>query len=156
MRSHAVYAEAQPVLYSSNIFSLTSPLVLLYLKDYVLRPQHFAQIRHVQLFPWVYFSNPAQHVGRIHEPYDSQTWPRFWSVVAEMRLSRLGLWLEYWGKVDDCTVASDWIKPAFMVSGVEEVGIHIQHRVTAWKWERMHKLEEALEKTWTNPRHEGG
>ena len=148
---HAIYNEALPVLYNSNTFSLASPLVLLYLKDYILRPQHFAEIRHLQLVPWVYFDNPAQFTGKIHEPFDSETWTRFWKVVGKMRLSSLGLWLEYWGQELGCTIGADWMEPVLQVHDVGRVGVHIQYRCSPWDWKRMPVMEEVIEKAWTSP-----
>lgn len=146
----AIYIEAIPILYKSNTFSVNSPLVLLYLHDYALLPQRFSEIRHLHLIPWVYFDNPAHDVGRIHEPYDPETWPRFWDLAANMGLRSLGLWVEKWGgNEEDCTVDADWIQPLLKVKGVGRVGIHLQLRVTIYDVRRLHVLEEEIEKQWT-------
>ena len=147
---HAIYAEATPVLYNSNTFSMSSPLILLYLKDYVLPPQHFNEIRHLQLVPWVYFDTPEHHLKRVHEPYDKETWPRFWDSVAEMDLMSLGLFVEYWGKGDDvdCSLTAKWIQPLTTVQGLRGVGILLRLRVRAWDTRRLKGLEEAIEKIW--------
>ena len=147
---HAIYAEAIPVLYNSNTFSMSSPLVLLYLKDYVLLPQRLNEIRHLQLVPWVYFHNPELHIKRIYEPFDKETWPRFWDTVAEMDLMSLGLWVEYWGIGDsvDSSLTADWVRPLTKVRGVRDVGIQLQLRVGAFDTRRLQGLEEEIEKLW--------
>ena len=60
---HTGYAEAISFLYNSNIFTMGYPLVLLYLKDYLLLPQRFAETRHLQLVPWIRFSDPKYITG---------------------------------------------------------------------------------------------
>lgn len=145
---HAIYAEAIPSLYNSNTFSMASPLVLLYIKDYILLPQRFEEIRHLQLIPWVYFENPEHFTGRIHAPYDEKTWSNFWTVVAGMGLRSLGLWVEYWGKAEECCIDADWIKPLLKVKGVNEVGIQLQFRAGPWDTRRLRGLEKDIEKSW--------
>lgn len=147
---HAIYAEATPILYKSNNFSMASPLVLRYLKDYTLRPQRLAEIRHLQLVPWVYFDDPELHLKRGHEPYDKETWLNFWAIVAEMDLMSLGLLVEYWGKEEDCTLDADWIQPLLKVKGLKSVGIQLQFRASAWDTRRLRSLEEEIERVWTS------
>ena len=147
---HAVYKEASPVLYNSNTFSMSSPLVLLYLKDYVILPQRFAEIRDLQLVPWVFFDNPEHHLRKVHEPYDNATWPRFWDVVAEMNLRSLGLWVEYWGRETDCTIDAPWIQPLLKVRNVKSVGIQLQLRAGAWDTRRLRDLEDRIQDLWTS------
>ncbi|KAL6718120.1 hypothetical protein ACLMJK_004207 [Lecanora helva] len=147
---HAIYAEVTPILYNSNTFSMSSPLVLLYLKDHVLLPQRFADIRHLQLVPWVFFDNPELHLKKIYEPYDKQTWPRFWELVSRMNLTSLGLWLELWGKDEDCSLSAEWVQPMLKVKGIKNVGIHLQLRAGAWETTRLKSLEMNIEKTWTS------
>ena len=147
---HAIYTEAVPVLYNSNTFSMSSPLVLLYLKDYVLLPQRFNQIRHLQLMPWVYFDDPEHHLQRVHKPYDEDTWPRFWDIVAEMDLRSLGLWVEYCGKEEDCSLDADWIRPLLKVRDVKKVGIQLQLRAAARDTKRLRDLEEEVGRIWTS------
>ena len=147
---HAVYNEAISVLYSSNTFSMSSPLVLLYLKDYVLRPQYFAKIRHIRLVPWVYFEDPTLFIDKVHEPYDRETWLKFWDLVVEMDLKSLGLWVEYWGTNENhCVIDADWIQPLLKVKGVESMGIQLQFRANAWDERRQRSLEEDIRRVWT-------
>lgn len=49
----ALYREAILLLHSGNTFSMSSPLILMCLHDYVLRPQRFFQIRHLNLY-WLF------------------------------------------------------------------------------------------------------
>ena len=146
----AIYAEATPILYSSNTFSMSSPLELIYMKDYTLLPQRIAQIRHLQLVPWVYFDNPEHHIRNISEPYDKETWPRFWDIVAGMDLVSLGLWVEYWGKKQACSLEAEWIQPLLKVRGVKNVGIQLQLRASAWDTRRLQDLEKGIERVWTS------
>ena len=94
---HAVYSEALPALYGSNVFSFSSPLPLVYLYHRFLLPRsHFALIRHLRLH-WMYIVNPGGVCGRIYAPYDFNTWASFWEVVAGMELVSLGTQIEVWG-----------------------------------------------------------
>ena len=149
---HAIYKEASPVLYNSNTFSMSSPLVLLYLKDYVMLPQRFTQIRDLQLVPWVFFDDPEHHLRKIHEPYDKETWPCFWDIVANMNLRSLGLWVEYWGKETDCTMEAGWIQPLLKAHGIHRASIQLQLRATAWDTRRLRNLEKEIQKLWTSNR----
>ena len=146
---HAVYVEAIPVLYGSNTFSMASPLVLIYLKDCVLRPWHFAQIRHLRLNPWIRFDNPAHFGGRVPTPHDAQTWARFWGVVAAMDLRTLGVWIEFWGKEEECSVEAGWVRPMLEVRGVNGIGLSIERRISLYERQRLRGLEAEIEKRWT-------
>ena len=146
---HAVYVEAMPVLYGSNTFSMASPLVLIYLKDYVLRPSRFAEIRHLRLNPWVRFDNPAHYGGRVPAPHDAETWARFWGVVAGMKLRTLGAWIEFWGAEEECSVEAGWVRPMLEVGGVDSIGLSIERRISLYERQRLRGLETEIEKRWT-------
>ena len=146
---HAIYAEALGALYRDNIWSMSSPLVLLYLHRMVLRPQHFAQIQHIQLH-WTYFSSSQQYAGRVHAPYDWETWESFWALVHGMGLRSLGVWLEYWGPEEVDWVESEWARPMFRVKGVGKVNLRVERRVGPWDRERLERLEGVLRRVWTS------
>ncbi|CAD6590907.1 MAG: hypothetical protein ASARMPRED_005102 [Alectoria sarmentosa] len=146
---HAVYVEAIPVLYRSNTFSMASPLVLIYLKDYVLRPWRFANIRHLRLNPWVRFDNPAHFGGRVPGPHDVETWATFWGIVAGMELQTLGVWIEFWGKEEECCVEAGWVRPMLEIRGVGGIGLSIERRINLYERQRLHGLEAEIEKRWT-------
>ena len=146
---HAVYAEALPILYRSNTFSMASPLVLIYLKDYVLRPWHFAEIRHLRLNPWVRFDNPAHFGGRVPPAHDAETWARFWGIVASMELRTLGVWIEFWGLEENRSLEAGWVRPMLEVKGVERVGLSLERRISLHERQRLRELEAEIEKRWT-------
>ncbi|KAK0514006.1 hypothetical protein JMJ35_003728 [Cladonia borealis] len=107
---HAVYSEALPALYGSNVFSFSSPLPLVYLYHRFLLPRsHFTLIRHLRLH-WMYFVSPGT-CGRIYAPYDFNTWARFWEVVAGMELVSLGTQIEVWGHgEEDFKHEATWLR----------------------------------------------
>lgn len=146
---HAVYAEAIDILYNKNIYSMSSPLVSLYLRDYALRPQRLAQMKHLRLY-WRYFSDPADSRECIHEPYDIPTWNRFWVMVAGMRLRTLGVWILYddLKRVSDCSIEDSWVRPMLLVSGLERVELQIEYWVAGRERRTMEALEKAITRTW--------
>ena len=146
---HAVYVEAMPVLYRSNTFSIASPLVLIYLKNYVLRPGRLAEIRHLRLNPWLRFDNPAHFRGRVPAPHDAETWAQFWGVVAGMELRSLGVWIEFWGKEEECGVEAGWVRPMLDVGGADAVGLCIERRISLHERQRLRGLEAEIGKRWT-------
>lgn len=145
---HAIYAEAIPVLYNSNVFTIASPIVLIYLHDYVLLPQRFSEIRHLNLF-WTYFSDAALFCGRMYAPYDDESWTRLWDLIAGMNLRTLGIRLEYVGFAE-CSLESGWIQPLLKVKGVDRVGLKLEHRVGPGNEVRLNDMEKQIEKQWTS------
>ncbi|KAL8729205.1 MAG: hypothetical protein Q9181_005078 [Wetmoreana brouardii] len=75
-----VYSEAIDTLYGNNVFYLDNPLTLVYLNDLCLRPQRVRAIRHLAL-QWMYMSEPLHYANTTNEPYDFQTWQRFWNIA---------------------------------------------------------------------------
>lgn len=149
---HAAYSEALPVLYGSNVFSFSSPLPLVYLYHRFLLPRsHFALIRHLRLH-WMYMVNPGGMCGRIHAPYDFNTWARFWEVVAGMELVSLGTQIEVLGHVEeDLSHEAPWFREIMQVSGVRKVDVRIYSK-TVWELIRQPDLEMAVRRRWGSAR----
>ncbi len=145
---HAIYTEAISVLYTSNVFTVSSPLVLIYLHDYILLPQRFSEIRHLNLY-WTYFTTPGHFCGRIYAPYDKETWTRFWDLVAGMSLRSLGIRLEYWGSDEGRSMEAGWIQPLLKIKAINRVGLKIEHRVGPWTYMRLSEMERKIQKQWT-------
>lgn len=140
----ASYAEAIPILYTSNTFSMSSPLVLIYLHDLTLRPQRFAQIRHLKL----YYNYLPTMFPDLLPPNDPETWARVWDIVAGMRLRTLDLELQVVGEPD--SMDAGWVQPLLKVSGVQETSISI------WlsrgpNRERASDLEQRIKEQWAKP-----
>ncbi len=110
-----LYNETVPLVYATNIFSLNSPLALLYLCDYILPPQRIPGIRHLRLF-WKHSCTSS----------DEHAWERLWTLVAEMKLESLAIWLFHIGKEENVDVEREWIKPLFKVKGVQKIGFRVE------------------------------
>ncbi|MCJ1279591.1 hypothetical protein MMC21_007415 [Puttea exsequens] len=148
---HAIYAEAVNIPYSANIFVLVSPLPLVYLHDYCLRPARFAHIRHLR-FRWTYFSDPKHFCGRIYAPFDEETWVSFWALVGGLGLESLGVEVEYFGEESECKGGAGWVRPMLGVRGVREVGVEIRWRVGPWDSVRLEEVEGEVERAWKSER----
>ena len=148
---HAVYSEALPALYGSNVFSFSSPLPLVYLYHRFLLPRsHFALIRHVRLH-WTYFVHNG-FSSRIYAPYDSNTWARFWEVVAGMELLSLGTQITVWSRgEEDFKPEAPWLRELVQVRGVRKVDVRISS-VTGLGLIRQPDLEMALRERWGSAR----
>ena len=146
---HAIYKEAIPVLYSHNIFSMSSPLVLLDLHDFVLRPQRFLAIRHLNLH-WIYHNyDPEDDVS---PPYDPETWAKYWDLVVRMKLDSLSLWISCFNGRDPITMNASWVQPLLKVKGIKRVGVKL--RQLEWHMglteTRLEDMERAIEAQWTS------
>ena len=146
---HAVYAECMPALWSSNTVAMSSPLVLLYLHDYILPASHFNQIRHLQ-FQWTYIANPEVMNGRYIADYDGETWQRFWKLVAEMGLQSLGANIGYLGPPNrEGEIDADWTKPMLEVTGVRNVSFILEGLTRPSDgFQRKEQLEREIETRW--------
>ena len=147
---HTIYAEAIPVLYESNIFSVTSPNVLLYLKSTV-PTQHFSSIRHLQL-QWTYATYPDGLWGGIHGPLVKETWVEFWELVRGMELRSLSLWLGYWGRQEDLNSDAEFVRPLLRVKGIREVGVKVQAILGHFREGSFEELMRDIERQWKSPR----
>ena len=147
---HAVYAEAIPILYSSNCFVVLSPLVLLDFHNCGIRPQHFALIRHLQLYdlhicPFQKFSLgiPCPQTG-----WD--IWAGFWGTVRTMQLESLSVWMDDWFTYG----TRSYVNPMLAVHG-------LKHAEVKYEWghpsqprgqigsRRQPRLEEEIVTEWT-------
>lgn len=142
---HVIYAEGIPIFYSSNVFTIASPLVLIYLHDHILLPQRFSQIRHLNLL-WTYRRYCAELYERKYAPYDNESWIRLWDLIAGMDLRTLGIDIAYNGG-GECSTETDWVQPLMKVKGVERVGLALTYM---FPYLRLNDLEEQIEKQWTS------
>ncbi len=140
-----IYAEAIPFLYNRNTFSMFSPLVLIYMQDLTLRPQRFAQIRHLQ---FLYKYLPTMFLD-VFPPDDPETWARVWDIVAGMRLRTLDLQLYVVGEPD--SIDAGWVQPLLKVSGVQKTSISI-YLPNGPNRERASDLEQRIKEQWSKPR----
>lgn len=146
---HAIYKEAISVLYSHNIFSMSSPLVLLDLHDFVLRPQRFLAIRHLNLH-WIYHNHDPE--DDVPPPYDPETWAKYWALVVRMKLDSLSLWISCFHGQDPISMNVSWVQPLLKVKGVKRVGVKL--RQLEWHMgpmeTRLEDMERAIEAQWTS------
>ncbi|KAL8688779.1 MAG: hypothetical protein Q9218_005394 [Villophora microphyllina] len=140
-----IYVEAIGILYSTNIFSLDSPLMLVYLKDLRFLPQRFQAIKHLSI-SWTYMTDPAHYHGSIHEPYDWATWEHFWSIIAyDMQLVSLNASIGYMGDRQGLNMTGDWVKPMLAVKGLRRTNICISWLNTVFTSELQPDLASGLE-----------
>ncbi|KAI4146233.1 MAG: hypothetical protein L6R39_003531 [Caloplaca ligustica] len=144
-----VYVEAVNILYSSNNFGFVDPLTFVYLSDLRLLPQRVSAIKHVS-FRWGYTPDPAFYIGSINEPYDWNTWQRFWDIMADhMRLRSLNVELFYWGGPEGLNIDSDWVKPMLRVKGIRQVELSVSWTTMAYSIEPQTELSSKLMKSMT-------
>ena len=147
---HQIYSEVTPLIYTNNVFSMHSVLPLIYFHDYTLLPQRFSAIRHLDL-QWHYQDFPAGSGHPRYPPYDDETWRRFWSVVAEMNLSSLSLWLVIEFSNREHNLDTDPVRPLLKVKGVKQAGIRLMRQVgTGPRTRRLYDLETEVMKQWTS------
>lgn len=102
MACRRVYAEAMPVLYGENTFSMLHLESVIFLADTIL-PQRLNMVRSVELgwyfpIPFPLYSRKFQ--AMVHPPLDIATWERVWWILANMeglrklRIDLVGRWLE--------------------------------------------------------------
>ena len=121
-----IYCEAIGTLYGNNTFRLYSPLILVYLNDLCLRPQHLQAIRHLT-FEWVYMTDPMHFHGDSQKPYDWSTWERFWHIIAHsMNLDSLVAQIDYLEPNPAANVEGDWVKPILEVKGIRKARVSIE------------------------------
>ena len=102
MACRRVYAEAIPVLYGENTFSMLHLESMIFLADTIL-PQRLNMVRRVEL-GW-YFPIPLPLYSRkfqamVYPPLDIAPWERVWWILANMeglrklRIDLVGRWVE--------------------------------------------------------------
>ena len=102
MACRRIYAEATPVLYGENTFSMIHLESLISLSEAIL-PHRLNTIRSVELgwyfyFPHHLYSRKIQQLDRTS--YSVATWERVWSILADMeglrmlRVDLVGRWME--------------------------------------------------------------
>ena len=140
---HAIYAEAIPFLYSSNCFLVLAPWVLLNFRDCSVRPQHFALIRHLQL----YWDNYIFGLGTLNPQDGWDVWVTFWGTMRTMQLESLRVWM------DDSLLHDmrTYVNPMLVVHG-------LRHAEVKYGWgpprgqtgaRRQPRLEEEIMTEWT-------
>ena len=149
---HAIYSEAISLVYSLAVFSIDSPLTLVYMHDYTLLRQRFQAIRHLRL-RWLYdeFKHRDGYEGHpfLCPPLDKGTWSRFWTLVAGMQLESLSVSLLHFGMVEDIDMERDWMRPLSKVKGVKEVGVRVEN-MTSLGVERLRSVEDEILRRWTS------
>ena len=142
-----IYMEAVSILYDENIFDLDSPLILVYLAERCLRPQRLKAIRHLGL-NWRYFDDPGHFTEKIHEPYDFETWEKFWNIVAfRLNLQSLNVRLEYVGESHRLNLDGNWVQPMLKVKDIGQAQITIDWLTSPYDKQELSNLERQLEKS---------
>ncbi|KAL6716726.1 hypothetical protein ACLMJK_006294 [Lecanora helva] len=123
--SRQIYRETISLIYNNNVFSIHSPLTLIYLHDYILLPQRFSSIRHLHL-KWDRLRDwtLGHWTFRCH-PDEIETWFRFWNMVARMKLLSLSLELTIWIPSRPYNLEADYMKPLLKVRGVRQAGVRL-------------------------------
>ena len=128
---------------------MSSPLVLLDLHDFVLRPQRFLAIRHLNLH-WIYHNHDPE--DDVPPPYDPKTWAKYWALVVRMKLVSLSLWISCFHGQDPISMNASWVQPLLKVKGVKRVGVKL--RQLEWHMgpteTRLEDMERAIEAQWTS------
>ena len=147
----AIYREAHSVLYTHNIFSVSEPIVLEYLRDYSLRPQHFALITHLRL-RCVYCIDYRNLFDMEHKRQDSRIWNRFWKLVSTMNLQSLRVHVHLFGQQDIYPDTKEgFIRPMLDVQGIPNVEITIE-RAPNFEPIKMPDLEDEIRERWSQVR----
>lgn len=151
---HTVYAECMPALWSSNTIAMSSPLVLLYLHDYILPPSHFNQIRHLE-FHWTFIENPEVMNARYIPDYDWETWQRCWGLLAQMDLQSLGANIGYLGPPNgEGEIDTQWMTPMLQVRRAKKVHFVLEGLTRPSDgFQRKQQLEREMEERWIS-KHE--
>lgn len=104
---------------------MDDPVPLVYLADYVLRPQRLASIRSLRLD--AKYNNGPDHFGAGTDvPAYFRTWHRFWDVVAfDMRLTDLDLRLVFGGRIEDCIMEHKLMRAISRVKGLKKVRVDV-------------------------------
>ena len=144
---HAIYAEAIPILYSSNCFVILSPMVLLDFRDRGIRAQHLALIRHLHLY-YVNLCSARKFPLGIQDPYPGwDDWASFWEIMRTMQLESLRMWM------DEDTSYGDriYVDPMLAVHGLKHAEVKYERgqRKAEIYLRRQPHWEEEIVAEWT-------
>ena len=150
---HQIYSETIPLIYNSNVFSMHSPLTLVYLHDYILLPQRFFGIRHLHL-RWDRLMDWSTESRVQYPPHDRETWVRFWALVARLELLSLTLYMEIWEPSRPYGRETEFIRPLLKITGARQAGVQLVYHENpiAASPVRLPQLERQVIERWTSPR----
>ena len=124
-----IYQECIPLLYGTNTFCVRQLDTLIFL-DRCIRPQHLAQISYLQMqwaFTWTPFVEMAEATPR---PYNTDTWVRFWNIVATRLTGLKGLDASISVPKDARAEEKIWCEPIRQIRGLDHFILNIMYPIT--------------------------
>ncbi|KAL8789187.1 MAG: hypothetical protein Q9213_001294 [Squamulea squamosa] len=140
-----IYQEAISYLYSTPIFDVIDPSVVVFLADRCLLPKRLQQIRHLQL-RCIHEEDTWMLYGEAKPPTIWPSWGDFWQVVDQrMQLQSFKLDVLYTGP--NTTLQSAWVQPMLQLHGLAQVSVQVKSIYDASDISLHVQLNDALERS---------